>query len=72
MDNAVVFAGRDGVITVRSMLDGTLRCSVHRRIGWDRAGPAIAGDLLIFADLNGEIEAIPTADLLACHVGDGS
>ncbi len=65
-DDVVLLAGRDGIIQVRRMTDGTVTCSLKRAVGWDRAGPVLAGGLVVFADLTGGIEAIPTGELLGC------
>lgn len=62
----VVVAGRDGVIEVRRISDGTITCTVHRAVGYDRAGPTLAGGLAIFANLLGEVEAMLIANLLSC------
>ncbi len=67
LNHRLVIAGRDGVIEVRDLDDGALRCTIRRPVGWDRAGPIVAGGLVIFANLDGEIEAIPTGDLLGCR-----
>ncbi len=66
LDHQVIIAGRDGVIEIRDLVSGVLTCTVRRPIGWDRAGPVVSGGLVIFANLDGEIEAIPTSDLLGC------
>lgn len=63
----VIVAGRNGVIEVRRVADGMLTCSIRRDVGWDRAGPIATGNLLVFANLDGNVEAIPTSDLLACR-----
>lgn len=65
-EERVLVAGRDGVIEVRRIDDGILTCRIERKVGWDRAGPVRTGGLIIFADLEGGIEAIPTADLRDC------
>ncbi len=65
--NQVLVAGRNGVIELRGLQDGALECTIRRDIGWDRAGPVVSGGLVIFANLDGEIEAIPTSDLLGCR-----
>ncbi len=62
-----IVAGRDGVIEVRRIGDGVLACTVTRETGWDRAGPALAGALAVFVDLDGVVEAIPLDDLLSCN-----
>lgn len=66
----VIVAGRNGVIEVRRVADGMLTCSIRRDVGWDRAGPIATGNLLVFANLDGDVEAIPTSDLLTCRVAD--
>jgi outer membrane protein assembly factor BamB len=68
----VVLAGHDGVIEVRDALTGKLQCQHRRAVGYDRAGPAQAGNLLLFADLHGGVEAIPANRLLACSASDRS
>lgn len=67
-DGHVVLAGGDGVIEVRRLLDGGLACTLTRATGWDRAGPALAAGLAIFADRRGVVEAIPFDDLAACRL----
>ena len=62
----VIVARRDGVIESRALHSGAIACRVTRATGYDRAGPARAGGLLIFANLTGEIEAIPVRDLVGC------
>ncbi len=62
----VVVAGREGVITVRDRATGAITCTIRRPVGFDRAGPTLAGGLLIFADLKGGVEAIPLAEVLSC------
>lgn len=71
LDDQVLVAGRDGIIELRDLATGALRCTVTRAIGYDRGGPVVAGGLAIFGDLDGLVEAIPVADLLACR-GDGA
>jgi outer membrane protein assembly factor BamB len=66
LEDQVVIAGRNGLIEVRQLADGALRCTVRRAVGWDRAGPSVSGDLAIFANLDGEVEAIPTRTLRNC------
>jgi outer membrane protein assembly factor BamB len=66
--SVVVLAGRDGVLEVRGLRDGQLRCSLQRPVGWDRAGPAAGRTSAIIADLRGTVESVPFADLLACRV----
>jgi outer membrane protein assembly factor BamB len=65
-DERVVVAGRDGVIDVRDLKTGALTCSLRHKAGFDRAGPTVAGNIAILADLQGEVEAIPIAKLLGC------
>jgi outer membrane protein assembly factor BamB len=66
LDGQVVVAGRNGIIEIRQLADGALRCTITRRVGYDRAGPARAGGLVIFANLEGEVEAIPVGELMSC------
>lgn len=66
IDDAVIVAGRAGVIEVRKLEDGTLVCSIKRRVGYDRAGPIEVGGKAIFVNLDGEVEAIPAAQLTSC------
>lgn len=70
--NWVILAGRDGVIDVRDLSTGDLKCSLQRTVGYDRAGPTLAGGLVIFANLKGEVEAIPVTTLIACTAGPPS
>ncbi len=62
----MLVAGRDGITELRDIATGALRCTMVRATGYDRGGPAVTGDLAIFADLKGMVEAIPVADLLGC------
>jgi outer membrane protein assembly factor BamB len=62
----VVLAGRDGIVQVRDIVDGTLTCTLNRATGWDRAGPVLEGGLAVFVNLVGEVEAMPLAQLLNC------
>jgi outer membrane protein assembly factor BamB len=66
VDGHVIVAGRDGVTEVRTVATGAVTCTMKRKVGYDRAGPALAAGTLVFADLNGLIEAIPLQALLAC------
>ena len=66
VDDHVVVAGRDGVVELRELFRGSLKCEMERTVGYDRAGPALAGDRLIFADLNGMLEVVSLSHLLAC------
>ncbi|HPF62569.1 MAG TPA: hypothetical protein PLI93_10975, partial [Gemmatimonadales bacterium] len=66
---AVVLAGREGGIRVRDLATGALRCTIPRDGGYDRGGPAVGGDLMLLASLDGVVEAIPTRDLLGCAAG---
>ncbi len=63
----VLLSGGDGVVEVRRLLDGGLVCTLTRTTGWDRAGPALAAGLAIFANRNGVVEAIPLDDLVGCR-----
>lgn len=67
VDDRVVLAGRDGIVEVRRLLGGELVCTIKRETGWDRAGPVYAAGLVIFADLDGVIEATPWSDLRNCR-----
>lgn len=64
-DLAIV-TGRDGVIEVRTMADGALVCTIRRSVGWDRAGPILADEMLVMVDLTGVVEAIPMRDVRRC------
>lgn len=66
VDDHVVLAGHDGVVELRDLLSGRLTCEMTREVGYDRAGPALAGGQMVFADLNGLLEGVPLADLLEC------
>lgn len=66
VDGHVIVAGRDGVITIRSLATGALECTVERAVGWDRGGPTLAGDLVVLANLVGLVEAVPLERLLEC------
>ena len=65
----VFLAGRDGMVETRMLDDGELRCSVKMPDGFDRAGPVLAGQLLIFASLKGRIDAVPVDRMLDCPEG---
>ncbi|MEQ1690342.1 MAG: PQQ-binding-like beta-propeller repeat protein [Gemmatimonas sp.] len=66
LDDMTVNAGHDGTIDVRETTTGQLRCTMTRKGGYDRSGPTVAGDLVLFPGLDGELEAIPKSALLAC------
>ena len=66
IDQRVIVSGRDGVVEVRDVSTGAVTCTMQRTVGYDRAGPVRVGDLLIFADLNGLLEAVPASALLTC------
>ena len=65
----LVAAGSDGWVEVRSVGTGALRCSVKTAVGYDRSGPTRAGELIVFANIHGDIMAVPVADVLRCAVG---
>lgn len=67
LDGQVIVAGHNGVIEVRDLRGGALSCTMRRTVGFDRAGPVLAGGLLIFANLEGVVEAIPAGALLSCE-----
>lgn len=67
VEQEVVSAGRDGVIEVRRLATGEITCTVRRSIGFDRTGPAVAGGAMVFANLNGGIEAISTNRIRGCR-----
>jgi outer membrane protein assembly factor BamB len=66
--DAVMVAGRDGVVEVRALADGLLRCRHTQPGGYDRGGPVLAGGTVVFASLTGTIEALPLGSLVACPV----
>ncbi len=66
LGNQVIIAGRNGVIEVRQLQSGVLQCTLRREVGYDRAGPILTGGMVVFANLDGEIEAMPATPLLAC------
>jgi len=68
-DGHVVVGGRDGVIQTWNARTGAVECTTTRTTGFDRAGPAYAGGLLIFADLDGGVEAIARSVVLDCLAG---
>ena len=72
LGDQVIVAGRKGVIVLRQLKDGVLRCTIRRDVGYDRAGPIVTGGLVVFANLDGEIEAIPASALLACSAPGAS
>jgi hypothetical protein len=57
VDDRVVVAGRDGTIESRALATGALVCASRHAVGSDRAGPAVAGNLLVFVNLAGEVTA---------------
>ncbi len=61
-----IVSGRDGITVVRAIATGAVTCTMTRRIGYDRAGPSVGNGLLLFANLSGEIEALPVEALLGC------
>lgn len=65
-DGLVIHAGRDGGIESRDIATGALRCRVKLGVGFDRAGPTIAGDALYVADVEGGVHAIPAALVTRC------
>lgn len=62
-----IVAGRDGVIMSWGLRDGAARCRINRPIGFDRAGPTPVAGRLVFVRLDGVIESMPAAALLACR-----
>ena len=62
----VLNAGHDGTTELRDVATGKLACTMTRATGYDRAGPTIAGGLVLFSNLKGELEAIPRSALLGC------
>jgi outer membrane protein assembly factor BamB len=65
-DGLVIHAGRDGGIESRDIATGALRCRVQLPVGFDRAGPTIAGDVLYVADVEGGVHAMPAALVTRC------
>ena len=66
LGDQVIISGRNGVIELRQLQNGALQCTLRREVGYDRAGPILTGGMVVFANLDGEIEAIPASALLAC------
>lgn len=66
-DDLVLVAGRDGITEIHDLDDGAVRCVMERESGYDRGGPTLAGDLVIFASLDGEVEAVPLDSLRLCR-----
>ncbi len=66
LGNQVIVAGRDGIVDISSLADGAPRCSFTRPAGFDRAGPTPVASHLVFARMDGVVEAIPTASVLGC------
>ncbi len=63
----VVLTGRDGEIEIRELLTGRLKCRMRRSVGYDRAGPTLAGNAVILANLAGEVEGMPLDALRSCN-----
>ena len=57
--DVVLHAGRDGVIQARDLVTGRLRCQQRRQASYDRAGPLLVGDRVIFTEVNGFVESMP-------------
>ncbi len=70
VDGTVLVAGRDGVIETRDLQTGALVCAVRHPIGFDRAGPARAGNTLVFAALDGTVLARSLPPFLECTAKD--
>ena len=66
LEGVAVNSGHDGTTDIRDLVTGQLRCSITRKVGYDRSGPTVAGDMVLLADVKGDIEAIPTAALARC------
>ena len=57
--DVVIHAGRDGVIQTRALATGRLLCQLQRQASYDRAGPLLVGDRVIFTEVNGFVESTP-------------
>ncbi len=66
LEGVAVNSGHDGTTDIRDLVTGQLRCSITRKVGYDRSGPTVAGDMVLLADVKGDIEAIPMTALTRC------
>jgi hypothetical protein len=57
---------RDGHMNVIGLRNGSTSCSIPTRRQFDRAGPSLAGNALIFASLEGDLIALPLEYLTRC------
>ncbi len=64
----LLLTGADGWIEVRKLMTGSLECKTHTKVGYDRAGPTMAGELVVFADIGGNIESFRREDVLRCAI----
>lgn len=67
-DSTVILMGRDGVVHLPDLATGQVQCDVPHPGGWDRAGPTRIGDLVVFAWLDGVLDAVPMRRLAQCAV----
>lgn len=66
-DSTVILTGRDGMVHLYDLTTGRLRCDVPHPGGSDRAGPSRIGDLVVFASLDGVLDAVPMRRLARCQ-----
>jgi outer membrane protein assembly factor BamB len=70
VEQTVFVFGSTGVIRVLNLRDGAVRCSYQSSMRFDRAGPAIAGSLLVISSIEGEVVAIPRRFLEHCQANE--
>lgn len=69
VNDRIILATRAGAVRVLDLATGRQLC---QRVGgprYDRTGPTLAGDLVIFASRFGDVDAMPLADVLTCRDG---
>ena len=66
VNDRIIRGGRDGRVSVLDPRTGRTLCEERRPNGFDRAGPVLAGGLLLFGTLDGHVEAIPADRYLQC------
>lgn len=70
-DSTVILTGRDGTVHLLDLATGRLRCDLPHPGGSDRAGPSRIGDLVVFASLDGVLDAVPVQRLTQCQAEPG-
>jgi outer membrane protein assembly factor BamB len=68
-DGRVYWLGRDGEFFVLNAGDGSVACSTKLPEHFDRGGPTLAGDAMLFASVERTLTAVPLADANRCAVG---